>query len=126
VTTREQTLIARAALAVGRRFGIGGTAWTVSRATGDGVSMPVSRATVGTWTGYVVDETTSRLGSAAPDATVGAQRWYAVGASAALAPTGTLAIGDVLTSASNAALVFDVAAVDQTTGYARFVVRQVR
>ena len=124
MSTREQTLIARAALAVGRRFGIGGTAWTVSRATGDGVSVPVSRATVGTWTGYVVDETTTRLGSAAPDATVGSKRWYAVGANAALAPTGTLAIGDVLTSVNDPTLAFDVAAADQTTGYARFVVRK--
>jgi hypothetical protein len=124
MTTREQTLIARAALAVGRRFGIGGTAWTVSRATGDGVSVPVSRATVGTWTGYVVDETTTRLGSAAPDATVGAKRWYAVGLSAALAPSGTLAAGDVLTSVNDPTLVFDVAAADQTTGYVRFIVRK--
>ena len=124
MSTREQILIARAALAVGRRFGIGGTAWTVSRATGDGVSVPVTRTTVGTWTGHIVDETTTRLGSAAPDATVGAKRWYAVGASAALAPTGALTAGDVLTSVNTPTLIFDVAAADQTTGYVRFVVRK--
>jgi len=125
--TREHKAIARAELTIGQKLGVGGSVWSVSRATGDGVSAPVAVATVGTWAGYVVEEDPAQLGSAAPGAAVGAKRWYAVGTSGSVVATPpalntTLAAGDVLTSGEDAGIAFVVGAPDLVVGYVRYLV----
>lgn len=121
--TREQKAIARAELTIGKKLGVGGASWSVTRATGDGVGSPVTSAIVGLWAGYVVEEDPASLGSAAPGAAVGAKAWYAVGAAATITPTGVLAAGDVLTSVEDPSVAFALAAPDLVVGYARYLAR---
>jgi hypothetical protein len=124
--TREWRAIARAELTIARKLGVGGDAWNVTRATGDGVSAPVTSAPVGVWAGYVAEEDPATLSSAAPAATVGAKKWYAVGDTAIVLPTPpampqTLAIGDVIASQSDIGLRYSVAAQDRVVGYVRYL-----
>jgi hypothetical protein len=124
--TREWRAVARAELTIARKLGVGGDAWNVTRASGDGVSAAVTSAPVGVWAGYVAEEDTTTLVNAAPAATVGAKHWYAVGDTAIVLPTppalpATLAIGDVIVSQDSAALRFAVAAQDRVVGYARYL-----
>jgi hypothetical protein len=124
--TREWRAIARAEITIARKLGVGGDAWDVVRATGDGVASPVTASPVGVWAGYVADEQPAQLAQAAPSATVGAKRWYAVGDTAIVLPTPpglpqTLAIGDVITSQADAGLRYSVAAQDTVVGYVRYL-----
>jgi hypothetical protein len=122
--TREQKAIARAELTIGKKLGVGGAQWSVSRTTGDGVGSPVAVVAVGTWAGYVVEEDPAQLGAAAPGSAVGAKLWYAVGTAATIAPTGSLLAGDVLTSVADPSIAFALAAPDLVVGYARYLARR--
>jgi hypothetical protein len=124
--TREWRAIAQAELEIGRMLGIGGAAWSVGRPSGEGVSAPSTTTTVGLWAGYVAEEDPAALSSAAPGATVGVKRWYAVGAGAAVvvvppALDTTLAVGDTLTSVADSSLRFSIAAQDTVVGYVRYL-----
>lgn len=124
--TREWRAVARAELTIARKLGVGGDAWDVTRASGDGVSTPVTTGAVGVWAGYVADEDPAALGSAAPGATVGTKRWYAVGDTEIVLPTPAglpqaLKVGNVITSQADAALTFSVAAQDTVVGYVRYL-----
>jgi hypothetical protein len=82
--------------------GVGGEAWVVTRADGEGVGAPVDAALVGTAAALVGERPAGRQASAAPGASVAETTWEAiiVGAAPALLPD------DVLTSATAPALAF--------------------
>jgi hypothetical protein len=125
--TREQKAIARAELTIGKKLGVGGSSWSVRRATGDGVGSPVTTATVGLWAGYVVEEDPAALAAAAPGSAVGAKGWYAVGTVDTVVATPpaldtTLTAGDTLTSVADSSIVFNVGAPDLVVGYVRYLV----
>jgi hypothetical protein len=120
--SREWRAIARAEITIARKLGVGGDAWDVTRASGEGVSAPITRAAVGVWAGYVADEDVATLGMAAPAATVGTKRWYAVGDTDQLLPTPqALRVGDTIASQATPALRFSVAAQDTVVGYVRYL-----
>ena len=115
--SREQRAIASAEQALARRLGVGGGEWRVARATGDGVTTPVTTTTVAYWLGYVADSTPEAMQPIAPGATVGNRSWYGVAKADAVA----LSVADILTSVETPALRFGVAAVDLVAGYARYL-----
>jgi hypothetical protein len=124
--SREWRAVARAEITIAQRLGVGGDAWSVTRMAGEGVASPVMAWPIGIWAGYVAEEDPATLSSAAPAASVGAKRWYAVGDTAVVLPTppalpATLAIGDVIVSQSDIGLRFSIAAQDRVAGYVRYL-----
>jgi hypothetical protein len=82
--------------------GVGGDAWAVIRASGEGVGAPVAQVTIGTAAVLIGERPAGRLASAAPGASVGETTWEAivVGASPILLPD------DVLASVASPSLAF--------------------
>jgi hypothetical protein len=82
--------------------GVGGEAWAVIRASGEGVGDPVAQITVGTAAVLIGERPAGRLASSAPGASVGETAWEAivVGIGPILLPD------DVLTSLASPALAF--------------------
>lgn len=85
-----------------RQRGVGGDAWAVTRADGEGVSAPVARVTVGTAAALIGERPAGDLASAAPGASVPETSWelIIIGAAPALRPD------DVLASVATPALAF--------------------
>lgn len=85
-----------------RGRGVGGESWAVTRASGDGVAVPVMWAAVGTAAALVGELPAGNLASAAPGASVAEASWEAIitGTAPALLPD------DVLTSVATPALAF--------------------
>jgi hypothetical protein len=105
--TFDQHQLARAALELGRRFGIGGLAWVVTRPNASGATITI--ATVGPL--YVLQEQPSRLERVlAQSAAAVRTRWSCVARSDAVTP---LSVGDTLTSAADSSLAFLVSGLDR-------------
>lgn len=99
--TSEQRQLYRAALQIGRRFGVGGSSWLYA--------PPDTPASDGARTCYIVRERLIVYGQASPPATVGVDRWRLI------APVGTeIATGGVIT---NGELAFSLGPIETDQGY---------
>lgn len=105
--TTDQSALARAALDLGRRFGIGGPRWVITRPNAAGAIVTI--ATIEPL--YVLQEQPSRLERVlAQSAAALRARWsYVARADVAAA----LAVGDTITSAADGSLAFLVSGIDR-------------
>lgn len=67
--------LASTALSIARRYGVGGSSWTVRRASGSGVSGAKTWATVGSVTGYALRNAPDAQALALPQVTVASAPW---------------------------------------------------
>lgn len=105
--TIDQQQLGRAALDLGRRFGIGGPRWVVTRPNAAGATITI--ATIEPL--YVLQEQPSRLERIlARSAAALRARWSCVARSEAAA---ALAVGDTLISAADSSLAFLVSGIDR-------------
>lgn len=116
--TAEQTRLRSAALAIGRRFGVGGASWSYyAPSSADNITAAASLTLTGTRTLYIVREQIDRIAAALSGAPVGATRWRL------LADEGTsIAAGGVVKSAADSALVFSIGPLDTDQGYVTAIV----
>lgn len=82
-------------LAAAQAFGFGGDTWAVSRPSGNGVTADVAFSAAGNVTGYAYRQRPGAMGQALPQTAVLNDQWWFI------LLTGTLQVGDVLTSAAD-------------------------
>ena len=100
-----QERLARAAIRIGRSFGIGGSSWTQRRTSGNGISADKTVSTVGTITGYVLHDLPSELAIALAGATVPKGSWWYVTQAAVL-------VSDSIQSSATSSLVYTLETAD--------------
>lgn len=130
--SREQKALRDAALLMGRKFGVGGSLWIVTRGTsGDGVTSAVTPTTVGTIAAFVRKVKPSQLAQALAGTAVPTASWkLAAEPGAPIAPA-TLAASnlqaeDVISSQEDAALRFMVRDIDTDAGYVQGILEALR
>lgn len=105
--TIDQQQLGRAALDLGRRFGIGGARWTITRPNAAGAIVTI--ATIEPL--YVLQEQPSRLERMlAQSAAALRAHWSCVARSDMAA---ALAVGDTITSSADSSLAFLVSGIDR-------------
>lgn len=107
------TALAQAALTIGRRFGVGGSAWSYyAPSSADNITSGATLTLTGTRTLYIIRERLTAAGIAAAGAPVGDTRWRLN------APAGTaIAAGGVVKSQADATLVFSIGPLDTDQGF---------
>lgn len=112
--TDEQQMLVETALEIGATFGVGGSSWVRTRASGDGISGARTTTTTTLSPLYIVRAQRDRTAPTAPArALVGDAEWRLI------APLGTdVLAGDLFTSSADSTLVFTLAtAPDTSQGY---------
>lgn len=105
--TTDQSALARATLDLGRRFGIGGARWVVTRPNATGTIVTI--ATIEPL--YVLQEQPSRLERVlAQSAAALRARWTCIARADTAA---ALVVGDTLTSVADGSLAFLVSGIDR-------------
>lgn len=120
--SREQKALRKAALLFGQKFGVGGSLWTVSAVSGNGVSGPVSAGDIGVVTAYVSQVKPSQLAQSLAGSVVPVARWDIVAAFGDPIDPATLSAEDLQThqeieSLSDPTLRFTIKDIDTTGGY---------
>jgi hypothetical protein len=116
MTTREQRAIAQAELTIGKKLGVGGSSWDVTRTPGTGAATRTP-ALAGTWDGYVYDDTPPRTAAPAPGGAVVDQQWAGVAREDAI----PLQQGDLISDGTHR---FTVVGVQTVTGYHKYSLEQ--
>jgi hypothetical protein len=95
-----------------RNVALGGNQWTVSRATGNGISAPVTTGSAGTITAYVIEAQQPALQTTPAPLFVTVDSWELY------ATTGTdLQIGDTVTSVADPTFRFQVLDITRQARY---------
>lgn len=105
--TTDQSALGRAALELGRRFGIGGARWTITRPDASGATVTI--ATIEPL--YVLQEQPSRLERILAQSAAALRARYTCIARSDVASA--LAVGDTLMSSADSTLAFLVSGLDR-------------
>jgi hypothetical protein len=115
--TNEQRQLYRAALTIGRKFGVGGGSWLYAPPPSqDGVTETPSFFSDGLRSCYVVRERVVAYGQASPPATVGVDRWRLIGKIGE-----DLAAGGLITNGDRA---FSLGPIESDQGYPTGIVEE--
>ncbi len=114
--TASQSMLYRAALTIGAKFGVGGSVWRLHRPSGNGISG-VTVTYVGTVFAYIVRERLVQERGTAPPMLIGDEQWRII------TPAGEdVQQGDTLSS-DTADLAFSINTIGTEQGYPTGIVQ---